>query len=61
VKKTLAEKDAALKGYVVANDAKIQEAYYQGQYDCIATMKPEVQWNLQVYFSKGWVAALDKL
>ena len=43
MKKTLAEKDAALKGYVVANDAKIQEAYYQGQYDCIATMKPEVQ------------------
>ena len=24
-------------------------------------MKPEVQQNLQVYFSKGWVTALDKL
>ena len=43
MKKTLAEKDVTLKGYVVANDAKIQEAYYQGQYSCIATMKPEVQ------------------
>ena len=24
-------------------------------------MKPKVQQNLQVYFSKGWVTALDKL
>jgi len=24
-------------------------------------MKPEIQQNLQVYFSKGWVTALDKL
>ena len=60
VKKALAEKDAALKGYVAADDAKIQEAYYQGQYGCIASVKPKVQQNLQVYFTKGWVAALDK-
>ena len=61
VKKTLVEKDVTLKGYVAADDAKIKEAYYQGQYDCIVTVKPKVQQNLQVYFSKGWVAALDKM
>lgn len=61
VKKTLAKKDAKLKGYVVVDDARIQESYYQCQYDCIASVKPEVQQNLQVYFSKGWFAALDKM
>lgn len=43
VKKTLTEKDAKLKGYVVVDDARIQESYYQGQYDCIASVKLEVQ------------------
>ncbi|KAK9984723.1 hypothetical protein SO802_034248 [Lithocarpus litseifolius] len=61
IKKALAEKDAELKGYVVVDDAKVQAAYYQGQYDCIAFVKPKVQQNLQVYFSKGWIAALDKM
>lgn len=58
---TLAGKDAKLKRYVAADDAKIQEAYYQGQYDCITTVKLKVQQNLQVYFTKGWIAALEKL
>nr|POE84955.1 hypothetical protein CFP56_75806 [Quercus suber] len=44
-----------------ADDAKIQEAYYQGQYDCTTTVKPEVQQNFQVYFTKGWIVVLDKL
>ena len=39
---TLAGKDAELKSYVVDVDAKIQDTYYQGQYDCITTVKPEV-------------------
>ena len=42
-KTAFAGKDAKLKSYVAANDAKIQEAYYQGQYGCIATIKSEVQ------------------
>ena len=46
---------------MAADEPRIQEAYYQGQYDCIATMKPEIQQNLQVYFDKGWIAALDKM
>ena len=46
---------------MAANEVRIQEAYYQGQYDYIATMKPEVQQNLQVYFSNGWISALDKM
>ena len=46
---------------MAVNDAKIQKAYYQGQYDCIAAVKPTVQQNLQVYFTKGWTVALDKL
>lgn len=46
VKKALAEKDVELKGYVVVNEAKIQESYHQGQYDCIASMKPGVRQNL---------------
>lgn len=41
-RKALADKDAELNGYVATNDARIQEAYYQGQYVCIATMKPKV-------------------
>lgn len=41
-------KDAELKIYVTADDAKIQEAYDQGQYDYITTIKPEVQQNLQI-------------
>lgn len=32
--KSLEEKDAKLKGYVMANNAKVQASYYQGQYDC---------------------------
>lgn len=43
MKKALAEIDAELKGYVVANEAKIQESYNQGQYDCIASVKLKVQ------------------
>lgn len=61
VKKALAEKDATLKGYEAADDDKIQEAYYQGQHDNIAFVKLEVQQNLEVYFSRGWFVALDKL
>nr|POE88894.1 hypothetical protein CFP56_47447 [Quercus suber] len=38
-----------------------EEAYYQSQYDCIATVKLEVQQNLQVHFSKGWTTVLDKM
>lgn len=60
-KTALAGKDAELKSYVAADDAKIQKAYYQGQYDYITTVKPEVQQNLQVYFTKGCTATLDKL
>ena len=61
VKKTLEEKDAKLKGYVAVDDARIQESYYQGQYDCLASVKLEVQQNLQVYFFKGWSVALNKM
>lgn len=61
VKKAIEDKSAKLKGYVAADNAKVQAAYYQDQYDCIASVKPEVQHNLQVYFSKGWIAALDKM
>ncbi|XP_050283530.1 uncharacterized protein LOC126723780 [Quercus robur] len=43
MKKAFVEKDAELKGYVAVDDAKVQDAYYQGQYDCIASVKPEVQ------------------
>ena len=50
-RKAFADKDTELKGYVAADGAKIQKAYYYGQYDCIATVKPEIQQNLQVYFS----------
>ena len=60
-KKMLAEKDVELKGYEAADDAKLQKAYYQGQYDCIATIKLKVQQKLSTYFSKGWTVALDKL
>ena len=61
MKTAFAKKNAKLKGYVAIDDAKIQESYNQGQYNCIASMKPEVQQNLQVYFSKGWFATLDKM
>lgn len=61
IKKALEDKDTVLKGFVAANNAKVQVAYYQGQYDCIASIKPEVQQNLQVYFSKGWTATLDTM
>lgn len=61
VKTALMEKDAELKGYVAVNDARIQESYFQSQNDYIASVKPEVQQNLQVYFSKGWFTALDKM
>ena len=61
VKKTLTEKDAKLKGYVAVDDDRIQESYYEGQCDWIASVKLEVQQNLQVYCSKGWFAALDKM
>ena len=61
LKKALAEKDVTLQGYEAADDTKIQEAYYQGQHDCIVFVKPKVQQNLQVYFSRGWFATLDKL
>ena len=57
----LADKDAELKGYEAADDAKLQEAYYQGQYDCITIIKLEVQQKLSTYFSKGWIATLDDL
>ena len=61
IKKALEDKDTVLKGFVAADNAKVQAAYYQGQYDCIASIKPEVQQNLQVYFSKGWTATLDTM
>ena len=57
----MAEKDAELKGYVAMDDNRVQIAYYQGQYDYITSVKPEVQLNLQVYFSKRWTVALDKM
>ena len=60
-KKALAEKDAKLKGYVADDEARIQESYEQGQFDCISSVRSEVQRNLQVYFLKGWFAALDKM
>ena len=60
-KKMLVDKDVELKGFEAADDAKLQEAYYQGQYDCIATVKLEVQQKLSTYFSKGWTITLDKL
>ena len=59
-KKALAEKDAELKDYV-ADEARIQESYEQGQLDCVSSVRSEVQRNLQVYFLKGWFAALDKM
>ena len=43
------------------DEEKIQVAYYQGQIDYIILVKPEVQRNLQVYFTKGWTAALVKM
>lgn len=61
VKKALTEKDAKLKGYVAVDHTRIQESYYLVQYDCIASVKLEVQQNLQVYFSKGWFVALYKV
>ena len=61
MKKNFPEKDAKLKGYVAVNDDRIQESYYEDQYDWIASVKLEVQQNLQVYFSKGWFIALDKM
>ena len=42
-RKALTDKGAELKSYEAVDDAKIQDAYYQGQYDCIATIKPKVQ------------------
>ena len=42
-RKALADKGAELKSYEAVDDAKIQDAYYQGKYDCIATVKPKVQ------------------
>ena len=41
-RKAFANKNAKLKGYKAADDAKLQNADYQGQYDCVATMKPKV-------------------
>ncbi|KAF3952655.1 hypothetical protein CMV_021814 [Castanea mollissima] len=41
MKKTLEDKSAELKAFVADNE-KIQAAYYQGQYNCIANMKPKV-------------------
>nr|POE98168.1 hypothetical protein CFP56_57411 [Quercus suber] len=43
------------------DDEKIQVAYYQGQIDCIILKKAEVEQNLQVYFTKRWTVALDKM
>lgn len=60
-KKALTGKDAKLKGYEAVDEAKLQDAYYQGQYDCITTVKPKVQQKLLAYYSKGWTVALDKL
>ncbi|KAL0008195.1 hypothetical protein SO802_009697 [Lithocarpus litseifolius] len=42
-RKMLADKDVELKSYEATDDAKLMEAYYQGQYDCIATVKLEVE------------------
>lgn len=60
-KEKLEEKEAKLKAFVTVDDEKIQVAYYQGQIDYIILVKPEVQQNLQVYFTKGWTAALVKM
>lgn len=47
-KKTLEDKNVELKAFVATNNEKLQAAYHQGLYDCIASVKPEVQQNLQV-------------
>ena len=60
-RKAFADKNAKLKGYKAADDAKLQNADYQGQYDCVATIKPKVQQKLSVYFFEGWTVALDEL
>ena len=61
MKTAFVEKDAKLKRYMAIDDAKIQESYNQGQCNSIASVKPKVQQNLQIYLSKGWFAALDKM
>ena len=53
MKKAFKDKSVELKAFVLTDNAKLQAAYYQGQYDCIAFLKPEVQRNLQDYFFKG--------
>ena len=60
-KEKLEEKETELKAFVTVDDEKIQVAYYQDQTDYIILVKPEVQRNLQVYFTKGWTKALDKM
>lgn len=61
IQKDLEAKIAELKAFVAMDDEKIQVAYYQGQIDCIILKKPKVEQNLQVYFTKRWIAALDKM
>lgn len=61
IQKNLEAKIAELKAFVVVDDEKIPVAYYQGQTDCIILKKPEVEYNLQVYFTKGWTVALEKM
>nr|POE66783.1 hypothetical protein CFP56_68838 [Quercus suber] len=43
-----------------AFEKELQEAR-TALYDCTSTVKPEVQQNFQVYFTKGWIVVLDKL
>jgi len=49
----LEAKTVELEGFIVADNDKVQVAYYQGQMDYIASRRPKVQQNLQVYFAKG--------
>ena len=60
-KKVLKEKIAELAAHVKVDNDQLHAAYYHGQVDCISSVWPKVQKNLQVYFAKRWIAALDKL
>ena len=53
IKKKLEDKNSKLEAFVAVDNEKKQAAYYQGQTNYIASVKPEVQQILQVYFAKG--------
>lgn len=60
-KKALREKIAKLTAHVKVDNDQLHAAYYHGQTDCISSMWPKVQKNLQVYFTKRWITTLNKL